>query len=86
MEDGFEQVVRVNSNERTGDESGDEWTVFYALYRVHTEEGVVVYDLYDDDGFGNGTMICRGTHRSRMVSLTMRLGTFVEWTKPAQVA
>lgn len=86
----MEQILRVNSGEWTGDDSGREWTVFYVLHRLMvdddgyenpdpTKETKEVFDLFDDDGRGNGTMICRGTNRNAMTSMVLRLGEFVEW-------
>lgn len=78
----FEQALKVVSPEYTGDESGREWRVHYVLYRTHDDDGRECFDLYDDDGAGNGTQIARGYHQRRMVSLTLRLGEFVEWAMP----
>lgn len=75
----FEQICRVKSSEWDGDESSHEWQVHYVLYATNDDDGRDCFDLYDDDGRGNGIRIARGYTKSRMVSLTLRLGEFVEW-------
>ena len=74
-----EQIVKVRSKEYDGDETGHEWQIHYVLLREADDEGTPCFDLYDDDGRGNGNMIARGYHEPSMVSLTLRLGEFVEW-------
>lgn len=77
----FIQLVKVIvPNEWDGDEFGNEWQVHYVLYRTYNEEGNRCYELYLDDGKGNGNLICRGTNEAEMRRLTLRLGEFVEWT------
>jgi hypothetical protein len=74
-----EQVVKVRSDETDGDETGRHWTVHYILFHDQDDDGRDCYDLYTDDGAGNGKMICRGYNKNTMVSLTLRLGEFVAW-------
>ena len=75
----FEQVLRIKSNEYDGDDAGNEWQVQYVLFRTEDADGTECFDLYTDDGKGNGEMICRGYSQGSMVSLALRLGEFVEW-------
>lgn len=75
----LEQRVKVRSSDWDCDLDGRSWAVHYVLYETEDHEGINCFDLYDDDGKGNGTMICRGYHEGRMRSLTLRLGEFVEW-------
>lgn len=72
----FEQILRVNSDEIDGDESGAHWRVDYVLIRTHDDAGLECYDVYTDDGYGNGDMICRGYNKHVMRSLTLKLGQF----------
>lgn len=76
--DDFEQIVRVESQETNADQFGG-WNVHYVVYRTRDDDGRECFDLYDDDGRGNGVKIARGYHQGRMVSLCLRLGEFVEW-------
>lgn len=78
--DDMKQIVLVRSDGTDGDETGREWTVHYILYEMR-DEGRTCYDIYDDDGEGNGVQICRGYNLSRMLLLTLRLGVFIEWGK-----
>jgi len=80
MDYKFEQIVRVESNETDGNESGKHWTVHYVLYDTIDDEDRQVFALYTDDGEGNGVEICRGYNLNAMRSLALRLGEFVEWT------
>lgn len=82
----FDQVAKVVTDEYDGDDAGHEWAVHYVLYRTTDDDGRVCFDLYEDDGEGNGTQIARGYHQHRMVSLTLRLGAFVEWKAAAEVS
>ena len=75
----MEQIVKVVSDEYDGNEDGVEWRIHYILFETDDDDGLKCFDLYDDDGRGNGTMICRGYNLIRMRSLTLRLGDFVEW-------
>lgn len=77
----FEQILRVRSNETDGDESGRHWTVHYVLFEAEDGDGNPSFDLYTDDSEGNGSFICSGGNRNKMVSLTLRLGAFLEWRK-----
>jgi hypothetical protein len=83
----MKQIVRVRSAEFDGDEDGNEWQVEYVLFETHTDGAIhhptPVYQLYDDDGRGNGSLICTGTSLKRMRSLILRLGQFVEWEAPS---
>lgn len=81
----FEQVVKVVTDDWDSDH-GDEWRVHYVLYETVTDDGAECFDLYEDDGEGNGTQIARGFNKSRMVSLTLRLGAWVEWTDTSVAA
>lgn len=82
----FIQRVKVRSDETDGDETGRAWAIHYVLYETADEQGAKCFDLYEDDGHGNGVMLCRGHHESRMRSLALRLGEFVEWGHPDEVA
>lgn len=75
----MEQILRVCSDEYDGDETGNHWQVYYVLFQTADDDSTPCYDLYDDDGRGNGTMIARGYHKGRMRSLALKLGDFVEW-------
>ena len=75
----FEQDVKVRTSVVDGDESGNHWTVYYVLYDTEDDDCHVCYDLYEEDGNGNGKIVCRGYNINRMRSLTLRLGEFVEW-------
>jgi hypothetical protein len=82
----FEQVLKVRSDEWDGDDDGNEWQVHYVLYRAAgdpgaDDENLTCYDLYSDDGKGNGEMICRGYHLGSMRSLALKLGELVEWQR-----
>lgn len=84
----FEQIVKVKSDEWDGDESGHHWQTHYVLYQTNDDldgNGHECFDLYDDDGEGNGDMIARGYNKSQMVHLTLKLGEFVEWKQGVPV-
>jgi hypothetical protein len=74
-----QQYLKVRTNEWDGDESGDEWQVHYVLMETEDDDGRRCFDLYTDDGEGNGNKVCRGYHETDMRSMTLRLGEFVEW-------
>lgn len=76
-----EQVVKVVSQEWDGDDVGNEWQVHYVLYRTRDDDGAECFDLYSDDGEGNGDMVTRGYNHAAMRSLTLKLGHFLEWGK-----
>lgn len=76
----MQQIVKVVSDETTGDVFGNEWREHYVLYADNDDDGVPCFDLYTDDGQGNGNMICRGYNQGAMRSLTLRLGTWVAWS------
>lgn len=78
----FEQYGKVRSDETDGDDCGHEWAVHYILYRSQDDDGRACFDLYSDDGEGNGDLIARGHNETKMRSLLLRLGTFVEWASP----
>lgn len=81
----MEQVLKVRTSETDGDETGAHWTVHYVLFEtVDEDRDCPCFDLFDDDGRGNGKQICRGWNRNAMVSLALRLGAFVEWRPQAQ--
>jgi hypothetical protein len=82
MED-FVQIVKVLSDETDGDEFGHEWKVYYILYQTEDQEGYPCYDLYTDDGLGNGVRISRGYKLRDMQNLILKLGKFIEWKKAA---
>lgn len=75
----FDQMLRVRSGELDGDESGLEWIVEYVVYETVDDDGQAVFDLYDDDGRGNGKMLARFVNRRVAREVTLRLGEFVEW-------
>lgn len=77
--DVFEQQVRVRSGDVDGDDFGTEWDVHYAVYATEDEDGVPCFDLWQDDGHGNGELVCAGYNRQKMVSLCLKLGDQVEW-------
>lgn len=84
----MEQICKVLSGEWDGDSFGNEWPVHYVLYRTTDDSGGEFhgrecFDLYSDDGAGNGDFIARGHNLIQMRSLTLRLGEFVEWEKAA---
>ncbi len=76
---GMEQVAKVRGEATNGDEFGHEWREHFVLYRNEDDDGVECFDLYEDDGAGNGAMVCRGYHHGRMRSLTLALGELIEW-------
>jgi len=82
MDHVFEQVLKVRTSE-TDDAETDigwvSWRVHYILYRTADDDGVECFDLYCGDDRGNAKMVCRGRRQSDMVSLTLKLGEFVEW-------
>lgn len=73
------QHCKVRSDDYDGDETGREWAVHYVLYETVDDDGTRCFDLYSDDGEGNGDMIARGYDVHAMRSLTLRLGAFVAW-------
>lgn len=76
----FEQCARVVSDDWDDDGTGQAvWRIHYVLYETVDDDDVKCYDLYDDDGRGNGTQICRGYNLDRMRSLVLSLGDLVEW-------
>ena len=86
------QILKVNANERDGDECGHEWDAYYLLYEDDGEDEKVLgfeplapYAVYRDDGAGNGSEVCRGWNVNDMRHMVLALGTFVEW-KTAQAA
>lgn len=83
MADVFEQYLKVRSNDRDDSGAGHEWTIHFVLYKTSDDNGRHCFDLYEDDGEGNGDFVCRGYKESSMLDLTLRLGTFVEWRIPA---
>lgn len=70
----MEQVLKIVTDERDGDEFGQEWQLHYVLYESADDDGVTCWDLYEDDGAGNGTQVCRGYHKSSIVHMALRLG------------
>lgn len=66
----IEQVVKVQADAET----------FYIMYEVKSDafEGFR-YEIYEDDGNGNGTIVCDGTDMLRMRSMVLRLGDFIQW-------
>ena len=74
-----QQRCKVRSNDWDGDEFGNSWQIYYILYQDTDDDDRMCFDLYDDDGRGNGTMIARGYNESAMRSLILQLGEFVEW-------
>jgi hypothetical protein len=80
----FEQILRVDTGETDGDESGHEWPVHYVLMRTYDDEGTGCFAVYTDDGRGNGVEICRGYHEHDMRSMVLKLGKFVEWAPTAE--
>lgn len=75
----MKQVLRIDPNETDADTFGNEWRVFYVLYQVEDDNGTTCFDLFTDDGQGNGNMICRGYNLPDMRHMALRLGEFVEW-------
>ena len=75
----FDQYAKVVSDEWDGNEDGVEWNVHYVLYKTIDDDGAHCFDLYKDDGRGNGDMIARGYNEAAMRSLVLRLGKFLEW-------
>ena len=81
----FEQLCKVVSDEWDGDDFGNEWPIHYVVYATCDDEGTPCFDLYSDDGKGNGDMECRSYNERRMVSICLKLGYFVEWKKNVPV-
>lgn len=79
MTEIFEQYAKVVSDEVDGDETGRHWKIHYVLYLTQDDDGRKCFDLYSDDGLGNGDMISRGYNERSMRSLVLRLGRHVEW-------
>jgi hypothetical protein len=77
----MEQIALVRTDTLDGDDFGNEWTLHYVLYRNEDHEGSPCFDIYEDDGAGNGVMLCRGWKESAMRSLILSLGDLVEWQK-----
>lgn len=75
----MDQIVRVRTMDYDGNEDGVEGQIHYVLYRERDNAGRECFDLYEDDGRGNGDFIARGYHPGRMRGLVLRLGEFVEW-------
>ena len=76
----FVPVLRVRSDEVDGDEFGNEWRVEYVLFRTSDfYSGLQCFDLYTDDGQGNGVKVCSGDNHATMRSLALKLGDFVNW-------
>lgn len=76
------QILRVRSNEEDGDDSGRHWQVHYVLTEEENVEDspeFKPFHLWTDDGFGNGILVCVGSNKTQMVSLTLKLGTFIAW-------
>ena len=81
--DDLIQECRVESDYVDGDEDGREWKVQYVLYKTLDDEYRVCYDIYTDDGLGNGVKVCRGYNANHMRSMTLQLGRFIEWKAAA---
>ena len=47
--------------------------------RGEDDDGHECFDVYTDDGAGNGELVARGYNHERMRTLTLALGEFVEW-------
>ena len=73
------QVLRVDTGEIDGNEDGREWPVHYVLFQTEDDDGHECFDVYTDDGAGNGELVARGYNHERMRTLTLALGEFVEW-------
>ena len=74
----MDEVLRVTAGERDGDETGREWEVDYVLFEsVDDDTGLTTFDLYTDDGLGNGPRICRFDNLTVARSLMLRLGDVV---------
>lgn len=85
----MKQVMKVISSECDGDFDPNtnriiEWKISYILYETTSNEKVQYnsiynFEIYDDDGMGNGNFICAGYSISKMINLMRKLGKFVEW-------
>lgn len=69
----FQQVMKVRDS-RSSDR-------FYVVYETVDEDkgNCQCFDVYEDDGAGNGTMVCRGYNIIRIRSMVLSLGEFIEW-------
>lgn len=79
----MKQICKVRTDIVDGDEGGNEWKVHYILYELDEPtdyEGVHhKFEIYEDDGAGNGVFVCSGFSRRLMRGLILQLGEFVEW-------
>ncbi len=73
----FDQRIKVRDS-RSDDR-------YYVVYETIDEDNgdVQCFDIYEDDGEGNGTMVCRGHDMNRIRSMVLSLGEFIEWDRPA---
>lgn len=75
----FDQIIKVRSNEYDGDETGREWRIHYVVYRTRDDDGRRCFDLYEDDGHGNGDMLCRFYKEARARQIAIKLGELIEY-------
>jgi hypothetical protein len=75
------QLAMVRTNETDGDSYGNEWLLHYVVYHTVDDDSRECYDIYADDGEGNGTQVARGYNRSDVISIVLRLGDLVEWSR-----
>ena len=77
------QIVKVATEDYDGDDFGNEWQVFYWLTAETDDAGLPCFMLWEGDDRGNGNRIATGYNENRMVSLTLKLGRWVEWKAAA---
>ena len=57
IESRFEQIAQVQTEDWTGDSFGNEYLVHYTAYETNGDMPYhIVYEVYADDGNGNGDL------------------------------
>jgi hypothetical protein len=76
-----EQILKVKSSDIDTDWQGNQLSLYYILFDgvVSENTGLLEFELYMNDQYGNGPRICIFDNRTRAISTTLKLGEFVEW-------
>ena len=70
----MEQILKVVTDQWDEDGHGNAWQIHYILYAVDDH-----FELWEDDGEGNGILIFTGNHKHRCIGVALRLGKQLEW-------
>jgi hypothetical protein len=65
----FDQIIKVRQS----------YDRSYVVYETVDDDGKECFDVYEDDGEGNGTQVARGYNIIRIRSMVLCLGEFIEW-------